>query len=230
MTNFTTKPICFLGQPCLDAECDYCNPGKLAAVRESARAAFFPAAPGRQLLAGVAFWKAADAGAFDLVALPPKIADVFTLANLAHERILAGGNMDFDSGGTFKGYWMQWVVVIELPLDVRVESVKRRLRNAFRELGEDPIAHSSFNNVSRGKGPDEYLTELFEWNSHAVTQAFEAVPEEDRGAVDLFLNSVRSGERIFCQNMERTADGLFLATTAASAASFKGYRPHSSLH
>lgn len=217
MKDVTRKPICFLGQPCFDAECDYCNARKLAAVRKSARSAFFPEHPDGRVVIGILGWYQHSAFGFKYKSLPPELRKVCLLANLKHERVLAGSHIGYRSKGP--GYVVRWAFVIGLSRRVRVASLAGELKTAFTELVGDETFQASFEEGKPGPRFDDLLEALFKWNWTEVRRCLGVTPRQHGAAVDDLLNSIRSSDRIYSQNVERTADGLFLPSPYGSAKS-----------
>ncbi len=209
MTNTKTKPKCFLGQPCLDAECDYCNAHKLAAVRKSARSAFFPEHPDGRVLIGTLGWYQHAAFDFEYQSLPPDLSKVCLLSNLKQERVLAGSYIGYRSKKV-PGYVIGWAFILGLSRRVRIASVVSELKIAFAELLGDEDFQTSFEEGSPGPWFDALLELLFMWNWKEVKRCLGVTPRQHGAAIDCLLNSVRSSEPIYSQNLDRGADGLFL--------------------
>lgn len=217
MTNATTKPICLLGRPCLDAECAFCDPSRLLAAAKSARSAFFPSRRERRVLIAMPYWTGRG---LDSSALPSNLSKACEIPTLQRARILAGMCLLHRPKG-YDGYFVGWVFILDVPRDVPMASVGRELKNACTALMGKRQFSWSFGEALSRRDLNTPSLALFTWHRELVEDCRTSSPPGDRAAIDVLLNSVRSSERIYSQNLDRGADGLFLPSP---------YRPAKSPH
>lgn len=205
MTETATKPICFLGQPCLDAECDFCDPDRVLAAAKSARSAFFPSHRDRRVLVAMPYWKGRG---FDSSAFPSNLSKACEIPALQRARILAGMCLIHRPRGQ-DGYFVGWTFILDVPRDVPMASVGRQLKSACTALMGKRQFYWRFGEARSRRDVYTPSLALFAWHREMFENCRASSPPGDRAAIDALLKCVRSSERIYTRNVDKTADGLF---------------------